>query len=201
MVDSGVIIPEIFQNIAFEVTDDRYASFFFMKSAKSTTYVRSFNKLDTFFSYVGGLIGTILGLMFVVANFTSMAYELELAERLCRYTENKLNDFANFSLLTYCLFVIYSMGDMCGLGKGWKAMKQIEECCTEAAKQLDVQLLLEKLSFLERATEVLLNDHQLQGLHLHRLDTLKEIKKRRKRYALKHQKEESDSDEESSTKS
>ena len=79
VVESGVIIPEIFQNIAFEVTNDRYASFFFMKSAKSTTYERSFNKLDSFFSYVGGLVGTILGLMFVVANFTNMAYELELA--------------------------------------------------------------------------------------------------------------------------
>lgn len=106
------------------MTDDRYASFFFMKSAKSTTYLRSFNKLDNFFSYVGGLVGTILGLMFVVANFTSMAYELELSERICRYTEDKLNDFANFNLLSYFLFVIYSIGGICGLGKSFKTMRQ-----------------------------------------------------------------------------
>lgn len=47
-----------------------------------------------------------------------------------------------------------------------------------------------------------MEDHQLQGLHLHRLDTLKDIKKRRKRYALKHgKKEDSDSEDENETKS
>lgn len=171
-----------------------------MKSSKSTSYARSFNKLDSFFSYVGGLVGTILGLMFVVVSFTSMAYELELAQRICRYAEDKLNDFAGFSLLSYCLFVFYSIGKLCGLGQRFTAMRQAAECSAEAARQLDVQLLLERLLFLERAAEALLEEHQLQGLHLHRLDTLKEIKKRRKRYALKHgQQEDSGSDEESST--
>lgn len=113
-----------------------------MKSSKSTNYARSFNKLDAFFSYVGGLVGTILGLMFIVASFTSMAYELELAERICRFSEDKMNDFGCFSLLSYCAFVVYKIGKLCGLGKSYTTMLQADECSEEVSKQLDVQLML-----------------------------------------------------------
>lgn len=97
-----------------------------MKSSKSTSYSRSFNKLDQFFSYVGGLVGTILGLMFIVASFTNMAYELELAGCISRYTEDKLNDFGSFNLLSYSLFVIYSIGKHLGFGKRFKDMQQAD---------------------------------------------------------------------------
>ena len=119
-----------------------------MKSATSTTYSRSFHKLDTFFSYVGGLVGTILGFMFLVTNFTSMAYELELAERICRYKEDKDNEFTSFSLLSYCMFILYCISKLCGQGNRFKTMKQADECSEEAARQLDVQLMLERLLFL-----------------------------------------------------
>jgi len=59
-----------------------------MKSSLSTTYSRAFNKIDQFFSYVGGLVGTILGLMFFMGSFTSMAYALDLAHKLFKYTED-----------------------------------------------------------------------------------------------------------------
>jgi hypothetical protein len=58
-----------------------------MKASASTTYSRSFNKVDTFFSYVGGLVGTILGLMLFMGKFTSMALILEVSQSLFRYTK------------------------------------------------------------------------------------------------------------------
>lgn len=73
-VDNGIIIPDLFQVIPFEITNDNYASFYFMKSATKTTYQRSFNKVDQLFSYVGGLIGTILGFMLFMGNFTMMSF-------------------------------------------------------------------------------------------------------------------------------
>jgi hypothetical protein len=79
VVDQGTIIPELFQTIVFQITGTTYATFFIMKSSKSTSYVRSFNKVDSFFSYVGGLVGTILGLMLFMQKFTEMAYELNLS--------------------------------------------------------------------------------------------------------------------------
>lgn len=68
--DKGVTIPGLFQTIPYQVTGDLYASYYLLKSSTSISYLRSFNKLDSFFSYVGGLVGTILGFMLIVQSFT-----------------------------------------------------------------------------------------------------------------------------------
>lgn len=54
----------------------------FKKSSKTVTYNRSFNKLDNYFSYVGGLIGTILALVFIIGKYTEVAYEVSLSKKL-----------------------------------------------------------------------------------------------------------------------
>ena len=72
--DDGVVITDLFQNIAYQVTNDNYASFFLMKSSSSVAYQRSFNKIDSFLSYVGGLVGTILGFMLIVQAYTEMSF-------------------------------------------------------------------------------------------------------------------------------
>jgi hypothetical protein len=74
VVEMGTIITELFQNIVYQVTGDSYASFYIMKSSRSTTYSRSFTKVDSFFSYVGGLVGTILGLMLLVTKYSQFAF-------------------------------------------------------------------------------------------------------------------------------
>ena len=84
-VDAGVSIPDIFQTVTNQVTSDTYVSWAICKSSVQKTYTRSFNKVDQFFSYVGGLVGTILALMFFMANFTSMAFGLDLAQGIFRY--------------------------------------------------------------------------------------------------------------------
>lgn len=77
--DDGIFIPDLCQNVAYQVTNDNYASFFLMKASSSITYQRSFNKIDSFLSYVGGLVGTILGFMLIVQSFTEMSFELNLS--------------------------------------------------------------------------------------------------------------------------
>ena len=52
------------------------------KSSSSVVYHRSFNKVDAYFSYVGGLVGTIIGLIFIMELYTEKAYELSLARKL-----------------------------------------------------------------------------------------------------------------------
>ena len=44
------------------------------KSAKAVVYTRSFNKIDAYFSYVGGLIGTIIGFMFIMEKYNEKAF-------------------------------------------------------------------------------------------------------------------------------
>lgn len=92
-IDEGVIIPELFQTIPYEVTGEIYSSFYFLKSSSKTTYSRAFNKIDQFFSYVGGLIGTILGVMLFMGNFAFMSFELDISQRIFKYREE---DHSNF---------------------------------------------------------------------------------------------------------
>jgi hypothetical protein len=111
-------------------------------------YQRSFNKIDSFFSYVGGLIGTILGFMLFMNTFTEMSFELDLSQRLFKYKDNDPSNFDSFSLVTYCRFVVYSLLSFFGLCKGWSEMMKYDECKEEMVKQLDIELLIHKLSFL-----------------------------------------------------
>lgn len=58
------------------------AEILFQKSTSTSTYSRSFNKVDAYFSYVGGLVGTILGLIFIMGFYTEKAYEVSLAKKV-----------------------------------------------------------------------------------------------------------------------
>ncbi len=62
-----------------------YAQISFNKASFTTTYTRNFNKVDTYFSYVGGLIGTIIGLMFILNSYSQKAYEISIAHKLFKY--------------------------------------------------------------------------------------------------------------------
>lgn len=82
--ESGVIVTELFQNINYEVTNDVYAQLVFYKSSTSVTYNRSFYKVDAFFSYVGGLVGVIMGGMMLLSAYNQDSFELNLANDLLR---------------------------------------------------------------------------------------------------------------------
>ena len=56
----------------------------FKSSKANATYQRSFNKIDAYFSYVGGLIGTIIGLMLIMEKYNEKAYEISLGKRIFR---------------------------------------------------------------------------------------------------------------------
>jgi hypothetical protein len=51
-----------------------YAVITLSKASKSVTYTRNFNKLDSYLSYVGGLVGTIIGVIFIMGFYTEKAY-------------------------------------------------------------------------------------------------------------------------------
>ena len=47
-----------------------YSSIIFKKSSNVVKYTRSFNKVDSYLSYVGGLVGTIITLVFFMGKYT-----------------------------------------------------------------------------------------------------------------------------------
>ena len=84
-----------------------YIEVVFEKEPTVTTYDRSFNKVDTFFSYVGGLIGTIIGLIFILGCYTEKAYEVSISRKLFKNNEDEDIPSSSFNLLYYfATFVI-----------------------------------------------------------------------------------------------
>ena len=69
------MLPQSFVNVPYFKNSKRaFAQIMFSKAGFTTTYTRSFNKIDAYFSYVGGLVGTIIGLIFILNNYTQKAY-------------------------------------------------------------------------------------------------------------------------------
>jgi hypothetical protein len=67
--DKGVRIQQSFKNRHYMVKKDYYVDMIIAKSSSSTTYERSFYKVDEFFSYIGGLVGVIISGMFLLASY------------------------------------------------------------------------------------------------------------------------------------
>lgn len=53
-----------------EVAKGWYGSFIFRKSTNRYIYKRSFTKFDTVISYIGGLFGAIIGVLFLMNHYT-----------------------------------------------------------------------------------------------------------------------------------
>jgi hypothetical protein len=82
-------IPYIFSSstipVASNPNENVYAYIVFTKSEGATLFIRSFNKIDTYFSYIGGLIGTIVGCFFLMHFYSESAYLISIAEKVFNY--------------------------------------------------------------------------------------------------------------------
>jgi hypothetical protein len=73
-------IPNLFTSQNVEVgPNNLYAQVSFSKSSSTTVYSRSFNKIDSFFSYIGGLLGSALAIFFLLKSYSEMSFLIELA--------------------------------------------------------------------------------------------------------------------------
>ena len=76
------LLTDFFHTDTISVVNDLYVEAIIQKSPVTRTYSRNFNKIDNFLSYVGGMIGTILGFAFVLSFFSERAYEISIASQL-----------------------------------------------------------------------------------------------------------------------
>jgi ABC-type nickel/cobalt efflux system permease component RcnA len=68
-VENGLIVTDVFTAYAIPVTNDAYVTVTFRKSPILASYNRTFQKIDDFFAYVGGLIGTVMGLFLIISSY------------------------------------------------------------------------------------------------------------------------------------
>ena len=59
-----------------------FSEIVFRRSSIVTKYTRSFNKVDSYLSYIGGLVGTIVTLVFFMGKYTEKAYEVSLSNKI-----------------------------------------------------------------------------------------------------------------------
>lgn len=78
----ATVVPNLLVAKPRTFTSSRYAQINFVKSSTSTTYTRSFNKIDSFLSYVGGLVGTTLIIFFVLGAYSEKAYVMSIAQEI-----------------------------------------------------------------------------------------------------------------------
>lgn len=129
---------------------DHYAVFKFKKSTKSYEYHRRLTKVDEAASYIGGLIGVLMGLLFIVSPYTELCYELSLANQLLADKDQKpVKTAMNF--LRFIAYNVYRAFKNCC---SWEESNQYalyEECSDSIQKQLDIGCLLKRVTALEQA--------------------------------------------------
>ena len=132
------------------------ARIIFTKSPSKTTYERSFNKVDEYFSYVGGLIGTIIGFIFIMEFYTEMAYEVSIAKKIMVDNNREEISSKSFNLFYYFSVVIRDLLSKCNYEPNWPSTKIYADCCEEISMQLDITYLIKKIMFLDAAISTLL---------------------------------------------
>lgn len=95
-----------------------------IKSTQTKTYNRSFNKVDTYFSYVGGLIGTIIGLIFIMSKYNETAYELSMASNTFKYNDQEEVPWKKFNFGYYLLIPIKKLLNFLNCSVDWVRTQQ-----------------------------------------------------------------------------
>jgi len=125
-VEMGFICEEVFQHHTQPPASDVYLTMSFKKSTVTTKYIRTFQKLDEFLSYVGGLIGTVMGLIFIVSSYNQLCYLISLSNKLFDYDRETKIKSGDFNFVYYIAFVGYKVAKVFGCFKNCSPMKIYE---------------------------------------------------------------------------
>jgi hypothetical protein len=153
------------------------------KSSLSLSITRSFKKYDDTLSYIGGLFSTFMVTLFVMMKYNEYNYEIEIASKIYKYKKGANIQANKFNLISYFGYSFYCVLDFFNIAPQWKIMKQFDDVREEIGKQLDLRLLIRKISFLEDCIGYIFEDYELECLHLKGKMTLEEAEAIRKRFS------------------
>ena len=167
------------------VVDDTYLKLKCQKSPVIRRYSRHFNKVDTFLSYVGGIIGTIIGILYLMHLYSRQAYSISIANKLFVSEEGDTIPSTAFHIGYLLLIPFRKLLRFfnCCLNS-WQRTDFYIRCMDEANLQIDVVTIVKRLIFMEKAMSLLFNKHQLEALHLFKKEKIDEAEKKRKKLDL-----------------
>ena len=140
-------------------TTTRMANIIIKKSPKIVTYHRKFNKLDDYLSYVGGLVGTIIGLLFIMRPYTERAYEVSLAKKVLLDNDNKGIESNSFNMGYFIIMQVKRLLNFFKCDPNWPKMQLFTDSCSEVSSQIDITYMVRKLMFLDAAISQLMEKH------------------------------------------
>ena len=138
-----------------------FAEIIFLKSDQTSIIKREFNKVDSYFSYVGGLVGTIIGLFFIMSYYTERAYEVSIAKKLLVDNDGSELESRSFHVGNYFLTVIKDYLSLIGINPNWPQTQKYMDFTSEVCQQIDLAYIVRKLMFLDAATSKLLEKHEI----------------------------------------
>ena len=125
------------------------------------TYKRTFNKLDAYFSYVGGLVGTIIGLIFIMGPYTEKTYEVSLAKKVMLDNDRGEISSKSYNIGYFLLSYVKSFLDLIGVNPDWPKVQGYVDASDEVTNQIDVTYIVRKLMFIDAAVSKLMEKHEL----------------------------------------
>jgi hypothetical protein len=134
---------------------------YYARSHKTYRYDRSYYKLLSALSYLGGMFQALLGLFLFAGVIGRVLYELSFARTY--FQSHVLHRFTLRMLLGQGL---YNCLAAYNCAPDWEDHCERLQLQTTVNKLLDIVYLSRRIDFLERAVAVLLEEHQLKGLHL-----------------------------------
>jgi len=124
------VLPQTFTNVPYYKNTKRpFAQIMFSKAASTTTYNRSFNKIDAYFSYVSGLVGTIIGVIFILNTYTQKAYEISISHKLFKDRDNKDIDSNSFNFFYFIAMTVKGFLNCYCCRWNWPKTQKFMECC------------------------------------------------------------------------
>jgi len=140
-----------------------YAQFFFSKGSNSLVYSRQVQKISTVISYIGGMVGAITALMFLVKSYTDFSFESSVSFELFRsIVDDKFKK--SFHLFDFYRYYLNKVKSALNYNIKYTNGQRICDERDEVVNQLDIGQILKRLIFLEKCLTYLFEPHQLNGL-------------------------------------
>ena len=164
---------------------ESYFKFYLRKGAANFNFERNFQKLDQTLSYIGGLFGTLALLLMFLNLYSKYCYELDFGDRIFKQNNGGSFGSHNFNFIVFLGYLFFVFMTKFGVVLNWDSMKKYHQCRSECEKQLDIDLLLRKVSHFEEVTKVVLEDHHQKMLLMVPKPTIEEARINRKRFLIK----------------
>lgn len=154
---------------------------FFQLNNQKQYHQRSFIKIFDAISQVGGLV-PIFMIVFVWLNYYALShFEMTFIKKL--HSDQKAKEYGIFYFISKFVYSVLTLFKF-NLDE-WIRTREYHKMHKTVNKLIDILYLYKRLEFIERALEVLLDDHQIKVLHLMRNKTFSEAEHNVKLYQMK----------------